>query len=263
MSSTPVRQTRSVPLPPCGGGVGRGRICEFESAATPLPDPSPARAEGTVRRATRHQRQEHGARGTQLTQAHLHRPRRAPRGRAAHALHLAAEGARGRHRAQSRNAGRRDEAADPDRDPHRRHAGVEAPAPAPRSAAYPADDAGAAGADPGVARRAVPVRLAAPRGARRVARAGDVEARRSALARAGAAVRAGAGPDLGRALGDGRGAGRPAPLSAAAAAERAHARRSRDRRRRRAAACHHARHRRAAALGRAYRAARHRRDLRR
>ena len=86
---------------------------------------------------------------------HLHRPRRPPRGRAAHALHLAAEGARRRHRAQPRNAGRRDGAADPDRDPHRRHAGLEAPAPAPRSAAHPAHHAGAARADPGVARRAV------------------------------------------------------------------------------------------------------------
>ncbi len=78
------------------------------------------------------------------------------------------------------------------------------------------DDAGAACADPGVARRAVPVRLAAPRRARRAARAGDVEARRSALARAGAAVRAGAGPDDGRPVGDGRRARRPAPLPAAA-----------------------------------------------
>ena len=62
----------------------------------------------------------------------------------AHALHLAAEGARGRHRAQPRNAGRRDGPADPHRDPHRRHAGVEAPAPAPRPARHPADHAGAA-----------------------------------------------------------------------------------------------------------------------
>ena len=108
--------------------------------------------------------------------------------RAAHALHLAAEGARRRHRAQSRNAGARNGSADAARDPHRRHAGLEAPAPAPRSARHPADDAGAARAAARQRRRAVPVRLAQARRARRTAFAGHLEARRSAVARSGAAV---------------------------------------------------------------------------
>ena len=212
--------------------------------------PSPARGEGIG--AARHEQQ-----------AHLHRPRRAARGRAAHALHLAAEGARGRHRAQPRDAGRRDGAADPDRDPHRRHAGVEAPAPAPRSAAHPAHHAGAARADPGVARRAVPVRLAAPRRARRTALAGDVASAaicsrsgwrgcsrwRRISPSVGLSATVAEPDDLRRYL-------VPQPQSAP------RARRSRDRRRRRAAACHHARHRRAPALGRAFRAPRHRRNLR-
>ena len=81
-------------------------------------------------------------------------PGRAGRERAPHALHLAAQGAGRRHRAQPRNAGRRDGAADPHRDPHRRHAGVEAPAPAPRSARHPAHHARAAGAAARLAGRA-------------------------------------------------------------------------------------------------------------
>ena len=67
-------------------------------------------------------------------------------GRAAHALHLAAQGAGDRHPAQSRDADRRDGAADAGRDPDRRHAAEPPPAPA-RAAARPADDhAGIAGA---------------------------------------------------------------------------------------------------------------------
>ena len=134
--------------------------------------------------------------------ARLRRPRHPPRGRAAHALHLAAEGARGRHRAQPGAAGGRDGAADPDRDPHRRHAGLEAPAPAPRPAAYPAHDAGAARAHPRVARCALSLRLAQARRARRAARAGHVEARRSAVARPRAAVHARARSRQRRAFGD-------------------------------------------------------------
>ena len=68
--------------------------------------------------------------GGRWQERRLHRPRRQTHRRPAHALHLAAEGARRRHRAQSRNADRRDESADQGRDPHRRHAGVAAAAPA-------------------------------------------------------------------------------------------------------------------------------------
>ena len=55
----------------------------------------------------------------------------------------------------------RDGAAGAARDPHRRHAGLEAPAPAPRSARHPADHAGATGAAAGLRRCALSVRLAA------------------------------------------------------------------------------------------------------
>ena len=108
----------------------------------------------------------------------------------AHALHLAAQGAGGRHRAQPGNADRRDGAADPHRDAHRRHADLEAPAPAPRSAGDSADHAGAGRAAARLGRRAVSVRLAQARHARRAACAGDLETRRSAVARPGAAVSA-------------------------------------------------------------------------
>ena len=141
-------------------------------------------------------------------------------GRAAHALYFALEGARRRHRPQSRNAGARNESADPAGDPHRRHAGIEAPAPAPRSARHSADDAGATRPAARHRRCAVPVRLAQARRARRIAFAGHLETRRSAVARPGAAVRAGAGPHHRRPLGDGRRAGRTSPLSGAAAAGR-------------------------------------------
>ena len=55
------------------------------------------------------------------------------------------------------------------------------------------------------------------RRARRTAFAGHQQARRPAVARPGAAVRAGAGRDQRRPVGDRRRAGRPAPLSGAAA----------------------------------------------
>ena len=178
------------------------------------------------------------------------RPRYPPRGRAAYALHLAAEGARRRHRAQPRNAGRRDGAADPAGDAHRRHAGLEAHAAAPRSARHPAHHAGAARAAAGVRRRAVPVRQPAPGGARRIAFAGDVEARRSSLAWAGAAVSPGAADDHCRLVGNRRRAGRALPLPGAAAARPRGDGRSRRRGGRRAADRDDARQRRACAVGR-------------
>ena len=107
----------SLPPPPPAkrrrprGGVGVGGDRARGIPPPPTPPPASAAAGGGT-----------CARGRKAA-AHLHRPRHPPRGRAAHALHLAAQGARGRHRAQSRSAGRRDGPADPDRDPHRRHAG--------------------------------------------------------------------------------------------------------------------------------------------
>ena len=192
----------------------------------------------------------------------LHRPRRATQRRPAHALHLAAESARRRHRAQSGAARRRDGAADQDRDPHRRHAGVAAPAPAALSAGYPADDARAARAAALLRRRAVPVLLPETHRARRAARAGDVQARRSALARPGAAVAAGAADARDRPVGDGRRAGIAGPLPGAATERQSLLRRHRHRRRRGAAAGRDARHPRAVALGRPQRAPRASRNLR-
>ncbi len=63
-----------------------------------------------------------------------------------HALHLAAQGAGRRYRAQSDEARRRHGPADPHRKPHRRHARLKTPAPEAQSAGHPADDAGTGGA---------------------------------------------------------------------------------------------------------------------
>ena len=86
----------------------------------------------------------------------------------------------------------RDGPADQGRDPHRRYAGVAAPAAAALSAGHPAHHAGTTGAAAVVRRRAVSVLVAEAHRARRTACAGDFQARRSAVARAGAAVAAGA-----------------------------------------------------------------------
>src|SRR3984957_18049311 len=83
-------------------------------------------------------------------------------------LHLAAEGARGRYRAQSGNADRRDEPGRQGRDPHRRHAGVAAAAAAALSAGYFADHARTTGAAAVIRRRAVFVFVAQAHRARRV-----------------------------------------------------------------------------------------------
>ena len=151
--------------------------------------------------------------------------------RPAHALHLALEGARGRYRAQSGNADRRDGAADQGRDPHRRHAGVAAAAAAALSAGHPAHHAGATGAVAVVRRRAVSVFVAQAHRARRAACAGDLQARRSAVARPGAAVAAGAADARHRAVGDGRRAGIAGAVPGAAARRRERSRRHRRRRR--------------------------------
>ncbi len=123
---------------------------------------------------------------------HLHRPCGEAHRRSPHPLHLALESARGRYRAQSGNAGSRDGAAGQDRDPHRRYPGVAAAAAAALSAGYFAHHTRATGAAIVIRRRAVLVFLAEAHRARRTARAGDVQARRSAVAWAGAAVAIGA-----------------------------------------------------------------------
>src|SRR5258707_1054322 len=102
-----------------------------------------------------------------------------------HALYLAAEGARGRYRAQSGNAGQRDGPTHQGRNPHRRYAGVAAAAAAALSARHSAHHAGTAGAVALIRRCAVSVLIAQAHRARRTARAGDLEARRPFVAWAG------------------------------------------------------------------------------
>ena len=163
---------------------------------------------------------------------HLHRPQRQTHRRPPHPLHLAAESARGRHRAQSGDADRRDGAADQGRDPHRRHAGVAAAAAAALSAGHSAHHAGATGAAAVLRRRAVSVLLAQAHRARRAACARHLQARRSAVARSGAAVAARAGDARDRAVRDGGRAGIAGALSGAAARRQGSLRRYRRGRRR-------------------------------
>ena len=145
---------RSAPSPLVGEGGGRGSrgdaSCVHARARPPDPHPRPLPTRGRG-----------GA--SDAPSLNLHRPRHPPRGRTAHALHFAAQGARRRYRAQSGNADCRDGAADPHRDAHRRYAELKTPAPAPRSAGDFADHAGAAGAAAGLRRRAVFVRFAQAR----------------------------------------------------------------------------------------------------
>ena len=207
-----------------GAGVGGGSAssrcsCWHRVCCT---TPHPARASLAPRHALRARGE--GSRGARLrvrlprrSGLHLHRPRRAAQRRPPHPLHLAAEGARGRHRAQSGNADRRDGAADQGRDPHRRHAGVAAAAAAALSAGHPADHARATGAAVVVRRCAVPVLVAEAHRARRAARAGHLQARRSVVAGAGAAVAAGAGAARDRTVGHRGRAGIAGALSGAAA----------------------------------------------
>ena len=132
---------------------------------------------------------------------------------------------------------------------------IQAPASAPRSARHSADHARTARASARQRRRALSVRQAQTHRARRAARAGDIEARRSLVARPRAALAACARPCDDRALRDGGRAGGPLPLPRAAAGGRDQPRRSGDRRGRRRAARHHAGTRRVSAVGRPFGAA--------
>ena len=148
----------------------------------------------------------------------------------------------GRHRAQPGNPGQGDGPAGAAGDAHRRHARVQAPTSAPRSARHLADHARAARAAARERRRALSVRHAQARGARRTAFAHHLQARRSAVARSGAAVRAGAAAHHRRPVRHRGRTGRTLPLPGAAAARRRCARRSGGGASRRAAAGHDARH---------------------
>ncbi len=118
-------------------------------------------------------------------------------------------------------AGRRDGPAGDDGDAHRRHAGAQAPAPEARAARHIAHHARAArAADRDVGREAL-LRGSALRRLRRAAFAGDLEARPSAVARAGAAARHRARPAGDRPVGDRRRSGRAAPLAGARRSRRA------------------------------------------
>ena len=270
---------RASPLPPRSGGEGSGvgggsagsPRAEARVDRPPTPDPSPpraARAGGGEKEALAGGDSEAGAKTTAIA-AQSSRPALISTGRGvtaqprpAHALHLAVEGARGRYRPQSGDARCRDGSADQDRDPHRRYAGVAAAAAAALSAGHPAHHAGATGAVVVVRRRAVSVLIAQAHRARRVARAGDLQARRSVVAGAGAAVAAGAADARDRAVGHGRGAGIAGALPGAATRWPSRSRRHRGCRRRRRACRRDARHPRAIAVGRPQRAPRAGRGLR-
>src|SRR5207237_10476705 len=98
------------------------------------------------------------------------------------------------------------------------------------SARHSAHHAGTTGAVALIRRWAVSVLLAEAHRARRVARAGDLEARRPVVARAGTAVAAGARDALDRAVGHGGGAGIAGAVSGAAARSQKPSRRHRCRR---------------------------------
>ena len=143
-----------------GGGCLRAYDCQRICGCSPHPRPREraSLASDPTTRCARGGRGEARARRVAVaSRPHLFRPRRAAIARPAHALHLAAQSARRRHRAQSGDADRRDGAADKSRDPHRRYAGVAAAAAAALSAGYFAHHPRAAGAAAVVRRRAVPV----------------------------------------------------------------------------------------------------------
>ncbi len=145
------------------------------------------------------------------------------RGRSApHALHLAAQGARGRRPAQPARADRGDGAADPRRDAHRRHALRPQVAPAHAPARDPAHHARIT--QPAAVLRGQPDAVFRPQDSsgRRGPRLRHRQARRPARSGDGAAPgdRAGAAPR--RALGDGR---RSRRLSRLAGAARRHPKR--------------------------------------
>ena len=144
-------------------------------------------------------------------------PKRRPKARPAHSLHLAPEGARDRHRAQPRDAGPRDGPADPGRDPHGRHALAQADAADRATAGHPADHARAARPAARASRGAGVLRGPAAGRARRAACPRHLEARRSPVPRPGAVAHAGPRGDHRRAVGHGARAGRPAALPRAAA----------------------------------------------
>ena len=120
----------------------------------------------------------------------------------AHALRLAAEGARGRRPAQPHRPDRGNGAADPGRDPHRRHAVGPQGAAAGQAAAGAADHARIAEPAAELSRRGADVRESAHDRRRRAPRLRQGEARRPAVAVDVAAAEARAGPAPRRPVGD-------------------------------------------------------------
>lgn len=143
-------------------------------------------------------------------------PEDAAAGRRSHALRLAAEGAGGRHRPERRAAGGGDGPSRPPRDPHRRHAAAQAHPPAPRSAGHAADDARTGGAPPRFGRRGADVLEPSRGDLRRTPFAGDVEARRSPVARPRTPQAPRAGPRDDRPVRHRGGAGRSPRVAGAA-----------------------------------------------
>ena len=123
-------------------------------------------------------------------------------GRAPHALRLATEGAGGRRPAQPDRPDRGNGAADPGRDPHRRHALGPQGAAAREAAAGAADHARVAEPAAELSRIGADVREAADDRRRRASRLRQGEARRPAVAVDVAAAEAGARAAAGRPVGD-------------------------------------------------------------
>ena len=171
--------------------------------------PRPAGQERAADRADR-RRQDPGGLPAVIDRAHRAAARRQGsrpqegQGRAAHALHLAAEGAGHRHPPQPRDADRRDGAAGARRKPHRRHAAEPAPAPARAAARSPDDHAGIAGAAAELPRRHAVLRQPPLRDHRRAAFLRHQQARPSPGALPGARRHLGAAGALRRPVRHGR-----------------------------------------------------------
>ena len=262
--STPEPRRRSVPLPPRSGGEGLGVGGDLGVLVPPTPDLSPPFA--SLMGGGEHT----GSAGRPTVAAPPRRLVSTGRGvRREGGLHtlyisplkaLAVDIARNLETPVAEMG-----AADPDRDPHRRHAGV---ASASASAAIRRDILLTTPEQLALLlasrRCALSVRLAQAHRARRTACAGHLSKRGDLLA-LGLARLFRLAPDITtrRSVGDRRRAGRSAPLSGAAAAQTA--RRCADLVLAEAGAppdVAHARYRRAAALGRPFRASRDQRNLR-
>ncbi len=179
------RQSGPGHRPDAGAVRGVVRRARLDAAAAP----GRAAGEGAGRALGAADRADRRGQDARRFPAEPHRPPRAAeegpgrRPRHPHALHLAAEGARRRHRPQLGSAGRGDAVARAAGDAHRRYLHPQAPPPEAGPARHPADHAGAGG--PASLRAGCRPLLRRPRHGdpRRAARARHQQARRPPVAR--------------------------------------------------------------------------------